>query len=1266
MRVRLPNGGIITSYATAELVSSELPIEAKQVHVFNEQDLTEYSLLSVSKLCKAGLHVVFTDSSVTAYDSNHTTRLHGHKDPHTGLYMVQLSAPTGHALTAYPVHNQKQMIEFAVATLGSPTTSTLLKALRRPGFLNFPGLTAAALHRHRTHSLATAKGHLDLTRQGLRSTSRHIEPTETKDLDDAFPIKPTRTNGERPAVYTRCVPLTSQAFGDCAGRFPFESLTGKQYMLIMYMADYNYIHVETMNSRKAHEYIRAYDRALNFFSSHDIFPDILRMDNETSVALETHIKDTRKLNIQYVSPSNHRQNKAERVIRVWKNHFISILSATDPTFPMHAWDELVPQAELTINLLRASNTNPSISAWEHVRGKYDFASTPIGPPGTAVLVYESPDSRASWAPHGVPAFYVGPALMHYRCFKVFVPSTSKTRVTDTLSWHPKTLTLPGDSPIEAVTAAAHDLNKAVQQLAALPNKDMAAMRQPLSDMTQSAASILSELRSTYPSQPPDTPPGLLHHCPDLPPGLFELAPIQRVGSKQQDPAAPGYPATIERVDSIITNGTPTTAPPDVVSNQDIENTERPSATSPTPSDDRLANDEHDSSSRESSSTEKTRLRRTRRQRKKSKTTPRIMSTRIRNKILVDRGQHSHQRPTRTRKANYNTHELPPLHHPVVSGFAGTSITLDPTHGTKLRWRQATRGPDAARWEEAGNAEFDRLHRTRTMRFIPWDEKPQARMASYYNPQLKIKSTGEYRCRGTYGGNISDFEGPKIAETADLATVKILINATISDPQGKFMTADITDFYLGTPLSRPEYMVVRLDQIPQASQDKYILSPSLIRHGCVLAEVTKSIYGLPQAGRLSQQRLIQHLAKHGYEPAPHSPCLFRHRTRQISFVLIVDDFGIRYRNKADAEHLLTALRDLYPLKVNWAGDKFIGYTIRWDRPNNRVHLSMPGYIRKALTRFHVTKPVRPVNAPTRYIPPRYGSGDQTPIQDASPPVNAAATKRIQEIVGVMLYYARALDATHLTAVSKVGSQQSAPTEDVAAAAELLLQYAATWPEAELVYHASDMILHVHSDASYNSEPQARSRVGGYFYLGDHDNPSRVNGAILAISSILPSVVCAASEAEYGGLFKNAQLAAPLRYTLEDVGSPQPGPTPIITDNSVAAGIANDTVTQRRSRATDVKFHWIRDRVRQGQYNVQWKPGHHNLADYFTKTHPVRHFLAMRQFIVHTPGSTITRLTLADLPNPKSTAQGSSTSRNKIKKGELGGLRTAGAGDFGASI
>ena len=155
-----------------------------------------------------------------------------------------------------------------------------------------------------------------------------------------------------------------------------------------------------MSSRHSRDFIKAYDRALNFFATHDIFPSIMRMDNETSKALEDHITGTRKLHIQYVAPNTHRQNKAERCIRTWKNHFIAILSATDPTFPMHAWDELIPHAELTINLLRASNTCIKISAWEHVHGKYNFWSTPIGPPGTAVLVYESPDTRESWAPHG--------------------------------------------------------------------------------------------------------------------------------------------------------------------------------------------------------------------------------------------------------------------------------------------------------------------------------------------------------------------------------------------------------------------------------------------------------------------------------------------------------------------------------------------------------------------------------------------------------------------------------------------------------------------------------------------------------------------------------------------------------------------------------------------------------------------------------------------------------------------------------------------------
>jgi hypothetical protein len=81
----------------------------------------------------------------------------------------------------------------------------------------------------------------------------------------------------------------------------------------------------------------------------------------------------------------------------------------------------------------------------------------------------------------------------------------------------------------------------------------------------------------------------------------------------------------------------------------------------------------------------------------------------------------------------------------------------------------------------------------------------------------------------------------------------------------------------------------------------------------------------------------------------------------------------------------------------------------------------------------------------------------------------------------------------------------------------------------------------------------------------------------------SVLSSATEAETGVLFHNAKDAAPFRITLLELGHPQ-GPTPIQTDNACASGIINDTVKQRRSKAMDMRFYWIKDRVAQDQYVV----------------------------------------------------------------------------------
>ncbi|KAG7349113.1 hypothetical protein IV203_011710 [Nitzschia inconspicua] len=122
-------------------------------------------------------------------------------------------------------------------------------------------------------------------------------------------------------------------------------------------------------------------------------------------------------------------------------------------------------------------------------------------------------------------------------------------------------------------------------------------------------------------------------------------------------------------------------------------------------------------------------------------------------------------------------------------------------------------------------------------------------------------------------------------------------------------------------------------------------------------------------------------------------------------------------------------------------------------------------------------------------------------------------------------------------------------------------------------------------------------------------------------ILKEVVSSATEAELAGTFHNGKEACPIRACLEELGHPQ-GPTPIVTDNSTAAGIANDTVKQKRSKAMDMRFYWIHDRVRQIQFHIIWCKGALNRADHFTKHHPAAHHRAIRSAYLHEPKSTST--------------------------------------------
>ena len=212
-------------------------------------------------------------------------------------------------------------------------------------------------------------------------------------------------------------------------------------------------------------------------------------------------------------------------------------------------------------------------------------------------------------------------------------------------------------------------------------------------------------------------------------------------------------------------------------------------------------------------------------------------------------------------------------------------------------------------------------------------------------------------------------------------------------------------------------------------------------------------------------------------------------------------------------------------------------------------------------------------------------------------------------------------TILTALSEIASQQAAPTEKTLQRVNTFLDYMATHPDAVIRYYSSDMILNVHSDASYLTAPRARSRAGGHFFLGSLPKdgcPIRLNGAILTQCAILKCVAASAAEAELGALFLNAMDAKIIRLSLEEMGHPQP-PTPIHVDNSTAVGIVNNTIKRQRSRAMNMRYFWLLCHEAQRLLKVRWHPGHENLGDFPSKVHNGAHCQRARPFYLQTSQS-----------------------------------------------
>ena len=572
------------------------------------------------------------------------------------------------------------------------------------------------------------------------------------------------------------------------------------------------------------------------------------------------------------------------------------------------------------------------------------------------------------------------------------------------------------------------------------------------------------------------------------------------------------------------------------------------------------------------------------------------------------------------------------HSSSVSDVSSPVLNLDPS-GLPLTFKSALAGPYRSQWLRGSDNELIKLvATTRTLCPVHFASSTP----TYYNPVAKEKwsplsllqpgtlrspLTGvDRRVRGTAGGDRLPSSCPPSTHVASLPTVNILFNSVVSD-DAHFGTIDLTDFYLGTILPVPQFIKIYVHQFsPEVLSSLSLLSFIKLdskgkQH--ILFRIDKTMYGLKEAGKLSNTRGVNLLSSFGFFETT-TPCLFKHVSRDIVFVLVVDDFGVKYHNRVDFDYLVSCLTSLYHVKAHPTGSKFLGFHLQHDRTARTLSVSYPGYIQTLLTRLRPNG-VAPASSPSLYTAPSYGSrAPQSPTgPDISPLASSAQSKDLQVAIGYLLYYGRCVDARMLPAVCSLASEQAVPTSATMLRLDRLLGYASSHPNGRKVYRASDMILRVLSDASYLSRPKAGSVAGSHHFLGHRDDDEFLNHPISNHSTRIPVVCSFVAEAEYAGLYAAARIAVDERRILTNMGHPQP-PTTIFCDNEVAIGLANNTVTPKMSKSLDMRFHWLQDRVRQGQFRIVFVPGLQNLADFFTKALPVSRHQSLAPFIAFDDG------------------------------------------------
>jgi hypothetical protein len=536
-------------------------------------------------------------------------------------------------------------------------------------------------------------------------------------------------------------------------------------------------------------------------------------------------------------------------------------------------------------------------------------------------------------------------------------------------------------------------------------------------------------------------------------------------------------------------------------------------------------------------------------------------------------------------------------------------------GQPLNFKRA-KAIDPELWIKCDEEEWHRLMEN-TLIPIRRNEVPPGQIVSYYNKQVKEKLVKIYdvnfvdaRVRGTYGGDRTKYEGPTSTHTAEYPLIKTLFSAVLHDvkyvdPDTRFVNIDMTDFYIYTPMEEPAYMSVPLKDIPES----IIIAYDLRRRSTndiAYFKVVMSMYGHPASGYLSNKHLFKTIEAAGYYEDSLVPCMLKHKTKPTIGAIVVDDIGLKVRSKDDVLHLVKAIEQVWKVKINWQGNRYVGMDLLWDyNPEDpSLEISCDQVIPDALKRFYPNETLKGADTPGLEVKGWTMGPDKKVIvvEDEEPIPMPEKKEFVQQFTGTLSHAARIVRHDLLPAINDIAATQSAPNSKTMQQVDRVSNYIARFPKASVVFKATDMIVEAQYDSALR--PHGKHKAGGVVYHGNKDDPPEKIGNITEVICKLPTnVVASIAEGEYCSEFITGQKAYWHRVINERMGYPQP-PTVLYGDNTTAIGIATDSIKMKMSKAMDKDYHWIRDRTRKGDFLPKHIRTELNSSDYLTKNLSVK--------------------------------------------------------------